>query len=66
MDQKAQLKQAIRQFKSLQDPRQIILQNPNLKQAIDFIKSVGNPQQAFMTMAQQKGLTLEDIKDIFS
>ena len=63
---KQQLKQAIKNFQTLQNPQEAILSNPNVKQAIDLIKAAGNPQAAFMQLAKQNGLTLEDIKDIFS
>ena len=64
--QKQQLKQAIQQFRTLQNPQQALLSNPNLQKAISLIKSVGSPQQVFAQLAAQRGLTADDIKDIFS
>jgi len=63
---KQQLKQVIKNFQTLQNPQEAILSDPNIKQAVDLIKAAGSPQAAFMQLAKQNGLTLEDIKDIFS
>ena len=41
------------------------MQNPNLQQAINYIKGFGSPQQAFMTLAQQKGFTPQEISELF-
>jgi len=42
------------------------LQNPNLQQAMNFIKSAGSPQAALAMLAQQNGLTIEDLKELLS
>lgn len=68
--QKQQIKDLISQMRASGNPQTFLqnylMQNPYLNNAMELVRSVGNPRQAALLLAQQRGINVQELIDLFN